>query len=78
MNDKEMQKSETKKFDQNAYINAYKKEKYKEMKVQGKPEQIDTITNFCKDLQISRQKFMINCALYIIKHDMLDEITQED
>lgn len=74
MNDKEMQKSETKKFDQNAYINAYKKEKYKEMKVQGKPEQIDTITNFCKDLQISRQKFMINCALYIINHDMLDDV----
>ena len=71
-----MKENETKKFDQNAYINAYKKEKYKEMKVQGKPADIDTITNFCKDLQISRQKFMINCALYIINHDMIDEITQ--
>ena len=69
-----MQENETKKFDQNAYINAYKKEKYKEMKVQGKPADIDTITNFCKDLQISRQKFMINCALYAIDNGLIDDI----
>ena len=69
-----MQENETKKFDQKAYIQAYNKEKYKEMKVQGKTEQIDIITNFCKDLQISRQKFMINCALYAINNGLIDEI----
>lgn len=69
-----MQENETKKFDQKAYIQAYNKEKYKNMQMSVKPEIFEQITNFCKDVQISRQKFMINCALYIIEHDMLDDV----
>ena len=74
MNDKKIQENESKKFDQNAYIQAYMKEKYKDIKIHCKLSEYDIIDNFCKDLQISRQKFMINCALYIIKHDMLDDV----
>ena len=74
MNDKEIQGNEFKKFDQNAYIQAYMKEKYKDIKIHCKLSEYDIIDNFCKDLQISRQKFMINCALYIINHDMIDDI----
>ena len=74
MNDKKIQENESKKFDQNAYIQAYMKEKYKDIKIHCKLSEYDIIDNFCKDLQISRQKFLINCALYIINHDMLDDV----
>lgn len=74
MNNKEMQENESNKFDQSAYIQAYMKEKYKDIKIHCKLSEYDIIDNFCKDLQISRQKFMINCALYIINHDMLDDV----
>ena len=69
-----MQENETKKFDQKAYIQAYNKEKYKNMQMSVKPEIFERVTNFCKDVQISRTEFLINCALYIIEHDMLDDI----
>ena len=69
-----MQENETKKFDQNAYIKAYNKEKYKNIALRCKPSEYEIIEKFCQDVQISKNKFMINCALYIINHDMLDEI----
>ena len=69
-----MQENETKKFNKNAYDMQYAKDHYKQMKLNVKPCDYDIIDNFCKDLQISRQKFMINCALYIINHDMIDDI----
>ena len=69
-----MQKNESDKFDQNAYIKAYNKEKYKNIALRCKPSDYETIEQFCQDLQISKNKFMINCALYIIKHDMIDDV----
>lgn len=74
MNDKEMQGNESKEFNQSAYIQAYMKEKYKDIKIHCKLSEYDIIDKFCKDLQISRQKFLINCALYIINHDMIDDV----
>lgn len=69
-----MKENETKKFDQKAYIQAYNKENYKNMQMSVKPEIFEKITNFCKDVQISRTEFMINCALYAIDHGMLEDV----
>ena len=69
-----MQKYESDKFDQNAYIKAYNKEKYKNIALRCKPSDYEIIEKFCQDVQISKNKFMINCALYIINNDLLDEI----
>lgn len=69
-----MQENETKKFDKNAYDIAYHKEKYKQMKLDIKPEIFDLITKHCEDAQISRTKFLVNCAMYIIDNDLTDKI----
>lgn len=69
-----MQENETKKFDQKAYIQAYNKEKYKNMQMSVKPEIFEQITKHCEDAQISRTKFLINCAMYIIDNDLTDKI----
>ena len=72
--DDKMKENETKKFDQNAYINAYKKEKYKQMKLDVKPSEFEQITTYCKNMGISRASFLIKSALYIIENDLLSEI----
>lgn len=69
-----MKEYESNKFNKTAYNNAYNKEKYKNIALRCKPSDYETIEQFCQDLQISKNKFMINCALYIINHDMIDEI----
>ena len=73
-----MKENETKKFNQNAYITAYKKEKYKEMKLLCKPEVGDKIIKFCKDMNISRNKFVQLACLYVIDNDLFSEIVQGD
>ena len=69
-----MKENETNKFDQNAYKKQYDKEHYKNINLKIKKEDHKIIEQFCQDLQISKNKFMINCALYIINHDMIDDI----
>ena len=69
-----MKENETKKFDQNAYIQAYMKEKYKNMQLRCKPEIFDKITTYCKEMDISRTEFLVKSALYIINNNLLDEI----
>lgn len=69
-----MKENETKKFDQNAYIQAYMKEKYKNMQLRCRPEIFDKITTYCKDMDISRTEFLVKSALYIINNNLLDEI----
>lgn len=69
-----MKKNETKKFDQNAYIKAYMKNNYKDIKIHVKPEIFDKITTYCKDMDISRTEFLVKSALYIIDNNLLDEI----
>ena len=70
-----MKENETKKFDQNKYIQAYMKEKYKNMQLRCKPEIFDKITDYCKNMDISRADFLIKSALYIIDNDLFDEIS---
>ena len=69
-----MQENETKKYDKIAYNMQYNKEKYKQMKLDIKPDIFELITKHCEDAQISRTKFLINCALYIIDNHLTDEI----
>lgn len=72
-----MKENETKKTSRSAYITGYMKEKYKDLKLHCKPEEFAEIEKFCQDLQISKQKFLISCALYTIKHDMWADIAEE-
>lgn len=69
-----MQENETKKFDETAYKRQFNKDHYKNITLSVKPEIFEQITNFCKDVQISRTEFMINCALYAIDNGLIDDI----
>ena len=73
-----MKENETKKFDQNAYKAAYNKEKYKDFNMKIKPEIADKIMNFCKDMNISKAKFVQLACLYVIDNDLFGEIAQKD
>ena len=73
-----MKTNENKKFDQNAYITAYQKENYKNMNIRLKPEIVDKINDFCKDMNVSRQKFVQLACLYVIDNDLFGEIVQKD
>ena len=72
-----MKENETKKFDENAYKAAYNKNHYKQMKVDLKPEVVDKILNYCKDMNISKAKFVQLACLYVIDNDLFSEIAQE-
>ena len=69
-----MQESETNKFDQKAYIQAYEKEKYKKILLRLKPSEYEQIEKYCQDMGISKNSFLIKSALYIIANDLLSEI----
>lgn len=69
-----MQKNETKKFNKSAYDTQYIKNHYKNITLKLKPKDYDIISEFCKDLQISRTEFMKNCALYAIDNGLIDDI----
>lgn len=62
------------KFNQNEYVKNYKKQNYKSMAVQVKTEIFEKITQYCKNMGISRQDFLTKAALYIIDNDLLPEI----
>lgn len=69
-----MQKSETKKFDQKAYIKEYEKENYKKILIRLKPSEYEQIEDFCQNMDISKNRLLIDSALYIIQNDLLSEI----
>lgn len=69
-----MSENETSKQKRIAYNTAYNKENYKDMKLHIKPDIFDLITKHCEDAQISRTKFLVNCAMYIIDNDLTDKI----
>lgn len=73
-----MKENETKKFNQNAYIQAYQKENYKKMNILCKPEVADKIIKFCEDMNISRAKFVQLACLYVIDNDLFSEIVQNE
>ena len=73
-----MKENETKKFDKIAYNTAYTKKNYKKMSVDLKPEIVDKITMFCKDMEISKAKFVQIACLYVIDNDLFSEIVQGD
>ena len=62
------------KFNKIAYDKEYQKENYKEIKIRYKKNDIDEIINYCKDMNISRNMFLLKCAKYVIDNDLLDEI----
>lgn len=71
-----MKENETKKFDENAYKAAYNKQNYKDFNMKIKPEIANKIMNFCKDMNISRAKFVQLACLYVIDNDLFGEIVQ--
>lgn len=73
-----MKENETKKFDQKAYIAAYNKANYKKMSIDIRPDINDKILNYCKDMNISRAKFVQLACLYVIDNDLFGEITQNE
>lgn len=73
-----MQENETKKFDKIAYNSTYNKKNYKKMSVDLRPEVIYKINNFCKDMNISKAKFVQLACLYVIDNDLFGEIVQNN
>lgn len=69
-----MKESESNTFNQNAYVKAYNKEKYKNFNMRLKPDIADKITAFCTDMGISKADFVAKCCLYIIDNNMIDDI----
>lgn len=71
-----MKENETKKFDKIAYNAAYTKKNYKKMSVDLRPEIVCKINDFCKDMNISKAKFVQLACLYVIDNDLFGEIVQ--
>ena len=62
------------KFDEKTYKREYNKQNYKNIGITTKKSDADKIINFCKDMNISRTTFLVNCAKYVIDNDLFDEI----
>ncbi len=62
------------KYDKYTYNNNYNKHHYKNIAINIKNEDAEKILNYCKDMNISQTKFLVNCAKYVIDNDLLDEI----
>lgn len=58
------------KFDKIAYNKVYNKANYKEMKIRLKKDDYEKIVNYCKDMNISRNGFMVKIAKYVIDNDI--------
>lgn len=55
----------------NEYMREYRKRKtFKQLKVDIKPEDFTIIDNYCKDIGISKAKFIVKCCKYCIDHDI--------
>lgn len=55
----------------NEYMREYRKRKtFKQLKVDIKPEDFIIIDNYCKDMGISKAKFIVKCCKYCIDHDI--------
>lgn len=71
-----MQNNESKKeFNQKEYINSYIKSHYKQFGVKFQPDQYNIVSEYCKDVKISQNKYMIAAALYCIDNAIdIDEL----
>lgn len=58
------------KFDQNAYINQYKKAHYTDCRISLKPEELTQIEEYRQILGLSKNAFFIRCALYCAENDI--------
>lgn len=55
----------------NEYMREYRKRKtFKQLKVDIKPEDFIIIDNYCKDMGISKAKFIVKCCKYCIDHNI--------
>lgn len=55
----------------NEYMREYRKRKtFKQLKVDIKPEDFIIIDNYCKNIGISKAKFIVKCCKYCIDHDI--------
>lgn len=55
----------------NEYMREYRKRKtFKQLKVDIKPEDFTIIDNYCKDIGMSKAKFIVKCCKYCIDHDI--------
>lgn len=64
-----MNKKETE-FNQNEYINSYRKVHYKKMCLEFKPEISDKIAQYCNDMDIKKSKFAVSAMMYIIDNNI--------
>lgn len=62
------------KFNQKAYNKEYLEKNYKHITLNVKKDDYYNIIKFCDDMNISRNKFIVQCAKYIIDNDLFDEI----
>ena len=58
------------KFDKVAYNKEYNSKKYKQLKVEIKPEDYSLIDNYCKNNNISKAQFIVKSCKYVIKNDI--------
>ena len=58
------------KFDKVAYNKEYNSKKYKQLKVEIKPENYSLIDNFCKNNNISKASFIVKSCKYIIDNNI--------
>lgn len=55
----------------NEYIKEYSKRgNFKQLKINVKPADYETIDNYCKMSNISKAKFIVKCCKYCINHDI--------
>lgn len=66
------------KFNQNAYINQYQKEKYISCKLLIKPEESAKIEEYRAILGLSKNAFFIRCALFCAENDIgIEELPEK-
>ena len=62
-------------FNQKEYINDYIKSHYKQFSVKFQQETFNIISDYCKDMKISQNKYMQAAALYCIDNAIdIDEL----
>lgn len=58
------------KYNESKYKQKYNKLNYKQLKADIKPDDYTIIDNYCKDMGISKAKFIVKCCKYCINHDI--------
>lgn len=67
--------SENKPFNQNEYIKAYNKEKYKNIALRVKPNVFDTIEQYAENMNLSKTELIVKCVMYC--YDNYIDVTKE-